>query len=166
MKRHSLHPDQVMSQTQIPAHPAGQEAAHPQGEGEEGGGEEEEEGEEEKEEGEEEGEGEGGEEAVHQEAEVVNREVGKMNHINFYKSMQWVIKFVTSHADLALSHVVTFLQARRAVCNGRWQIQPQMYHQHCHHSPRHTVHRQLLVLRPRQSTSFLSSLMTVSLICW
>lgn len=84
MKHHSLHPDQVMSQTQIPTHPAGQEVAHPQGEGEEGGGEEEEEeegeeeGEEEKEEGEEEGEGEGGEEAVHQEAEVVNREVRKM----------------------------------------------------------------------------------------
>ena len=80
MKHHSLHPDQVMSQTQIPTHPAGQEVAHPQGEGEEGGGEEEEEegGEEEKEEGEEGGEGEGGEEAVHQEAEVVNREVRKM----------------------------------------------------------------------------------------
>ena len=72
----------MISQTQILTHPAGQEVAHPQGEGEEGGGEEEEEeeGEEEKEEGEEEGEGEGegGEGAVHQEAEVVNREVHKM----------------------------------------------------------------------------------------
>ena len=73
MKRHSLHPDQVMIQTQIPTHPAGQEVAQPKGEGEEGGAEEEEKegGGEEKEE------GEGGEEAVHQEAEVVNREVRK-----------------------------------------------------------------------------------------
>ena len=43
MKHHPLHPDQAMSQTQTLTHPAGQEVAHPQGEGEEGGGEEEEE---------------------------------------------------------------------------------------------------------------------------
>ena len=43
MRHHSVHPEQVMSQTQILTHPAGQEVAHPQGEGEEGGGEEEEE---------------------------------------------------------------------------------------------------------------------------
>ena len=72
MNHHSLHPDQVTSQTRILIHPADQEVAHPQGEGEEGGGEEEEE--EEKGEGEGEG-GEGGEEAVDQEAEVVYREV-------------------------------------------------------------------------------------------
>ena len=73
MNHHSLHPDQVTSQTQTPTetptHPADQEVAHPQGEGEEGGGEEEEE---------KEG-GEGGEEAVDQEVEVVYREI-RWNH--------------------------------------------------------------------------------------
>ena len=88
MNHHSLHPDQVTSQTQTPTqtptHPSDREVAHPKGEGEEGGGEEEEE------EGGGEGEGEGREEAVDQEAEVVYREI-RWNHITFYKSMQWVI---------------------------------------------------------------------------
>ena len=68
MKHHSLHHDQVTSQTRIPTlnlDPADQEVAHPKERARKG------EGEEEEAEGEGEGEGEGGEEVVKQEAEVV-----------------------------------------------------------------------------------------------